>query len=147
MRFGRAMTRLVSVILALTFVAVTAGSSARPYVEPDLDLQLPPAADSIVAAPFSPVYCYDGENARSSPGSLSRWRAVSGEFCNYAMGQSAAEYSTQTNTESGTQYLTGDHLGSTRLVTDADGNEVRRYDYLPFGEGIPAGANNRPASY
>jgi RHS repeat-associated protein len=31
-----------------------------------------------------------------------------------------------------------DHLGSTRLVTDGSGNVVARYDYLPFGEEIPA---------
>src|SRR5271165_3180548 len=39
----------------------------------------------------------------------------------------------------GTQYLTDDHLGSTRLVTDALGNPQKRYDYLPFGEDIPQG--------
>ena len=36
----------------------------------------------------------------------------------------------------GTFYRTVDHLGSTRLVTDAAGLEVERTDYLPFGEEI-----------
>jgi RHS repeat-associated protein len=31
-----------------------------------------------------------------------------------------------------------DQLGSTRLLTDSSGNVARRYDYLPFGEEIPA---------
>jgi uncharacterized protein RhaS with RHS repeats len=30
--------------------------------------------------------------------------------------------------------LSDDHLGSTRLVTDQNGNVVGRHDYLPFGE-------------
>ena len=33
-----------------------------------------------------------------------------------------------------TCYLTTDHLGSTRLVTDENGNTVSRHDFLPFGE-------------
>jgi RHS repeat-associated protein len=35
-----------------------------------------------------------------------------------------------------TSYLTTDHLGSTRLVTDADKAVIARHDYLPFGEEI-----------
>lgn len=31
-------------------------------------------------------------------------------------------------------YLIGDHLGSTRAMTKADGTVLRRTDYLPFGE-------------
>ncbi|MEK6303638.1 MAG: RHS repeat-associated core domain-containing protein, partial [Acidobacteriota bacterium] len=37
----------------------------------------------------------------------------------------------------GTSYLTTDHLGSTRVVTDSTGAVKARYDYLPFGEEIP----------
>jgi RHS repeat-associated protein len=43
----------------------------------------------------------------------------------------------------GTSYLTSDHLGSTRVVTKADGTVKARYDYLPFGEEVPASL--RPA--
>lgn len=32
------------------------------------------------------------------------------------------------------RYLTSDHLGSIRLVTDASGTVVAQYDYLPYGE-------------
>ena len=33
-----------------------------------------------------------------------------------------------------TCYLSTDHLGSTRMVTDQSGNVVARHDYLPFGD-------------
>ena len=36
----------------------------------------------------------------------------------------------------GTSYLTTDHLGSTRVVTNSTGGVKARYDYLPFGEQI-----------
>ncbi|MBQ4201785.1 MAG: hypothetical protein II648_05770, partial [Bacteroidales bacterium] len=32
------------------------------------------------------------------------------------------------------RYFTADHLGSTRLVTDASGSVVEQFDYLPYGE-------------
>jgi len=56
-----------------------------------------------------------------------------------AGGALAAEYSETANTESGTQFLTADHLGSTRLVTDAAGAPVHDTDYYPFGEEIGGG--------
>ncbi len=31
-------------------------------------------------------------------------------------------------------YFTADHLGSTRMVTDASGSVLEQFDYLPFGE-------------
>jgi RHS repeat-associated protein len=60
-----------------------------------------------------------------------------------AGGQLAAEYGPPT--DSGTAYLTVDHLGSTRLVTN--GTEIKRYDYLPFGEEIPQGSYGRDTTY
>ena len=47
----------------------------------------------------------------------------------------------------GTVDLTADHLGSTRLVTDAAGGVVRRYDNMPFGEEIGTGTGGRSADY
>ena len=44
-------------------------------------------------------------------------------------------------------YLSADHLGSVRLVTDPQGTIVARHDYLPFGEEIPAGQAGRPAPF
>jgi RHS repeat-associated protein len=43
----------------------------------------------------------------------------------------------------GTSYLTTDHLGSTRVVTKADGTVKARYDYLPFGEEVPSTVGGR----
>ena len=31
-------------------------------------------------------------------------------------------------------YFTTDHLGSTRAVTDPDGNVLEQFDYLPYGQ-------------
>jgi RHS repeat-associated protein len=60
-----------------------------------------------------------------------------------AKGEVAAEYSTSPATPTETQYLTGDHLGSTRLVTNAAGTVLGYHDYLPFGEEISAGIDGR----
>ena len=60
-----------------------------------------------------------------------------------AFGKLAAEYSTVAPSDPGTHYRTVDHLGSTRLVTDATGTEIERRDYLPFGEEIPSTVGNR----
>lgn len=42
-----------------------------------------------------------------------------------------------TETSSGTNYLTSDHLGSLRVNTDQSGTVTARHDYHPFGEEIP----------
>jgi len=56
-----------------------------------------------------------------------------------AAGNVAAEAASSTPSPLCTTcYLTVDHLGSTRVVSDTSGNVVARYDYLPFGEEIPA---------
>jgi hypothetical protein len=47
----------------------------------------------------------------------------------YLNGQLVAEYKNST-----TYFVHGDHLGSTRLVTDLNKNVVQNLDYLPFGE-------------
>lgn|GEM_PF-2333896 len=53
-----------------------------------------------------------------------------------ALGRLVTEYGS--SAANGTRYLTADHLGSTRLVTDAAGAVKERHDYLPFGEELPA---------
>ena len=58
----------------------------------------------------------------------------------------AAEYTTQASASmcgTATCYLTVDHLGSTRLLTDSTGAVARRYDYLPFGQELLAGTGGR----
>ena len=66
-----------------------------------------------------------------------------------ALGQMASEYTNGVTDASpcATCYLTWDHLGTTRLVTDQNTNVVSRHDYLPFGEEIPAGSIGRSTQY
>ncbi|HEY0172370.1 MAG TPA: RHS repeat-associated core domain-containing protein [Pyrinomonadaceae bacterium] len=88
-------------------------------------------------------YTYNGEGRRVT-------KAVAGGevtvFVYDAVGRVVAEYSNQVEAR-GTHYLTQDHLGSTRVVTDAQGNahtdavagaSGARHDYFPFGEEIEA---------
>lgn len=64
-----------------------------------------------------------------------------------AVGQLAAEYSTAAATPPcQTCYLTYDHLGSVRMVTNENGQIVSRHDYLPFGEEIPGGTASRSSA-
>ena len=71
---------------------------------------------------------YDGEGRRVKKGNET--------YVYDAFGNLAAEYGGTVST-TGTQYLTTDHLGSTRLITNAAGAEPRCLDYFPFGEEIP----------
>jgi YD repeat-containing protein len=76
------------------------------------------------------TYAYDGDGRRVK-------KTVNGNTTTFvydAAGQLAAEYGGPAPVESGTRYLFGDHLGSTRLVARADGTVDKTYDYLPFGE-------------
>lgn len=43
----------------------------------------------------------------------------------------------------GTQYATGDHLGSPRVITNSSGVVVGRHDYQPFGTELGAGVGGR----
>jgi RHS repeat-associated protein len=109
---------------------------------------------SAVSASGSASYEYDGEGRRvrklTCSGSSSCTDATSGVvktvFVYDASGQLMAEYFT-TASLSGREYNTTDQLGSIRLVTDTNGNVVRRYDYIPFGEEIPQGINGRSTKY
>ncbi len=88
-------------------------------------------------------YAYDGDGKRVT-------KAVTGgattTYLYDAKGHLSAEYSTATNPDSGTQYLTSDPLGSTRLITTGTTTPVKSScsDYLPFGQEIPTtwGARN-----
>lgn len=70
-----------------------------------------------------------------------------------ASGKSVAEYSTivETPQNAKIRYLTTDHLGSPRVLTDQHGAVISRRDFLPFGEEIgvdvamPTLPNGQPA--
>jgi YD repeat-containing protein len=79
------------------------------------------------------TYSYDGEGRRVK-------KVAGGNttvFVYDAAGQLAAEYSTEEPAGIGTQYVTVDHLGSTRLVTDASGVVTSCHDFLPLGAAVP----------
>jgi len=98
-------------------------------------------------------YEYDGEGRRvrahvcdyatsCSPGN----GASTTVYVYDAFGKLAAEYAPNTG-QTGTSFFTTDHLGSTRLETNASGQAVGCSDYLPFGEEIPAGYGNRSSCF
>jgi RHS repeat-associated protein len=77
-------------------------------------------------------YTYDGEGHRI----ISTINNITTHYVYDAFGNLAAEYG-GSNTDSGTQYLTTDHLGSTRLITGSSPVAVKaRIDYTPFGEEV-----------
>jgi RHS repeat-associated protein len=84
-------------------------------------------------------YSYDGDGRRV--------KKVVGTnttvFVYNVSSQLIAEYTSGAPSGSGTSYLTSDHLGSTRVVTKADGSVKARYDYLPFGEELLSGIGSR----
>ena len=92
------------------------------------------------------TYVYDGDGRRVK-------KIVDASTTTYvynALGQLVAEYTNTSPTgNGGTSYLTADHLGSTRVVTDANANLVARHDYLPFGEeiGPPYGGRTQQMGY
>jgi len=87
-------------------------------------------------------YFYDGRGQRVK----SITSAGTTIYVYDAMGRLVAEYTTGNATGSGTSYITADALGSPRLITAQDKSVKARHDYLPFGEGIPAGYGSRSAA-
>lgn len=88
------------------------------------------------------TYHYDGEDRRVK-------RVAGGVTTVYVydvFGKLLAEYSHPGPTVSTVSYLTGDHLGSTRMVTDGSGSVLTRHDYLPFGEEIGSTYGGRSAA-
>ena len=86
------------------------------------------------------TYGYDGQGRRVT-------KTVAGSstvFVYNVAGQLITEYG-GSPANGGVSYLTTDHLGSTRVVTDKNQAVVARHDYLAFGEEIPAGIGNRTA--
>jgi RHS repeat-associated protein len=79
------------------------------------------------------LYAYDGEGRRVKKVLDT---GVTTTYVYDALGRLAAEYGGAPPPTSGRVFLTADHLGSTRLVTNASGAPVERTDYLPFGDEI-----------
>jgi RHS repeat-associated protein len=101
----------------------------------------------------STKYEYDGEGHRVRSyvcsGSMICMPGAGTTTTTYAydaFGKLAAEYGMNPET-GGRSYFTSDHLGSTRLETDADGRPVKCSDYLPFGEEIGSDIGGRPTCF
>jgi RHS repeat-associated protein len=100
-------------------------------------------------------YLYDAEGRRvwkancagtggcdpATAGSAGTWYVYDAE------GQLAAEYGAVGSAPCTTCFLAVDHLGSTRVMTNASGTPVECHDYLPFGEAVGAGVNGRSGCY
>lgn len=91
-------------------------------------------------------YTYDGDGRRVRKSTYNGEDTI---FVYDAMGKAVAEYSNRIE-NNGTRCLTQDTLGSTRVVTDAQGNAHSnngaggsRHDYFPFGEDVGAGVGGR----
>ena len=95
-------------------------------------------------APTGTSYAYDGDGRRV----ISTANGVSTVFVYDALGNLAAKYTSGVGGAAPctTCYLSWDHLGSTRMVTDQAGNLVARHDYLAFGEEIRNGYAGRPSN-
>jgi RHS repeat-associated protein len=96
---------------------------------------------------LSATYLYDGDGKRVEKLLNNGQKVV---YVYDALGKLAAEYDLQnseTPPPSTTCYLSYDHLGSLRMVTDQNANVVGRHDYIPFGEEIPGGIAGRSGQF
>jgi RHS repeat-associated protein len=92
-------------------------------------------------------YFYDGDGKR-----VKKFVPSTGEttiFVYDASGKMLAEYSTIVEPPSTAKvsYLTTDHLGSPRILTDANGQLISRRDFHPFGEEIITAQRTQDLGY
>jgi RHS repeat-associated protein len=93
----------------------------------------------------SMYYSYDGAGRRVQEISTYNTEKV---FVYDVFGRLSAEYSVGTPAPPcSTCYIATDHLSSTRLVTDQNGNTVGRHDYVPLGEEIAANTGGRDGTF
>ena len=78
------------------------------------------------------AYYYDGEGRRVKK--ISGNRSVI--FVYNSSGALVAEYDSQLAQNPQVSYLTADHLGSPRVITDGRGAVIARHDYMAFGSDI-----------
>ena len=89
------------------------------------------------------TYVYDAEGRRVRKTAACGTGTCATVYVLDAAGHVAAEYAMDGGSGTGRRYMTGDHLGSVRAVTDAAGLVKQSYDYLPFGGDLSAGDGGR----
>jgi len=85
------------------------------------------------------IYGISGQLVAEYSGSSS---ALLKEYIYGPNGLSATIEPTSINSN-GTRYITADHLGSTRVVTNSSGSVISRHDYMPFGIELGSGVGGR----
>jgi RHS repeat-associated protein len=92
------------------------------------------------------TYTYDGDGQRVMKAVSTGLQTV---YVYDVGGKLVAEYSSGAASAPPchTCFLSTDHLGSTRLVTDENGTTVSRHDYIPFGEEIAANNGGRDGTF
>ena len=111
------------------------------------------AAVKDVSNAANPTYCYvyDGDGHRVQKGTAdSNNNCVPSTVYVYdTFGKLGAEYSSgaAATVPCTTCYLSYDHLGSLRMVTDQNAKVVSWHDYVPFGEEIPGGWAGRSTQF
>jgi len=118
-----------------------AGSSALAFTYDAENRQVTANVNGSVS-----TYAYDGNGLRVSK-SVPAGAGTNTTVSVYdAFGNEAAQYPSfvpASICDTATCYVTMDHLGSTRMLTDSAGNVQRRYDFLPFGQELGAGIGSR----
>jgi RHS repeat-associated protein len=141
--FNSGNNRLVSARYDAAGNQTQVGSYSLAY---DAENRQTQAVDNVSEGQAS--YGYDGLGQRVTK---SNNGLVSTLYVYDIFGQLAAEYNSFAKQQSpcSTCYLSYDHLGSLRLVTDnsTKANIIARHDYLPFGEEIPANTAGRLAEW
>ena len=117
------------------------GTVARSFTYDAENRQVTECINTCAQGSPTATYLYDGLGQRVG-------KTVNGQTTTYvydAFGNLAAEYGGGPTSACGTptRYVTTDHLGSTRLLTNNMGSVGARCDYEPFGQEIGAGYDGR----
>ncbi len=121
---------------------LTLGGLSMTY---DAESRMSQAVKSVVGQSWTTQYKYDGDGRRVRKLDTAGANTV---YVYDAQGGLAAEYySGAVMTTKGVDYLTADHLGSTRMIANESGTITAKRDYQPFGEEVPAGTGGRPEVY
>jgi RHS repeat-associated protein len=120
----------------------TLGAVTMSY---DGESRMAEAVKSVVGQSWTTQYKYDGDGRRVKKVDAAGATTV---YVYDARGDLAAEYySGSVTATKGVDYLTADHLGSTRMIANESGTVTAKRDYQPFGEEIPSSMGGRPSLY